>query len=317
VSLPFAELLSGSAARAARAASRLAEPEREEAVRAALRLVEEEKVPLETRLGAGTALAALGDPRLDALRPTLLRVPAGPFAMGMGEEEVPRVALEFDIPPEWLRKACPRHSVVLPAFEIGRFPVTNGEWALFAERSGHAEPPASYRGQGSPAGRENHPVWGVSFEGALAYCDWLSRETGRRYRLPTEAEWEKAARGGDGRAYPWGDVFDPRCANTREAGIGDTTPVGVFPAGASPCGALDLAGNVEELTASLYRLYPGSPATDADEGSYRVTRGGCFALDGDLARCDRRHGTPFAGPLGFRLARSRASAEIAEREEPA
>jgi formylglycine-generating enzyme required for sulfatase activity len=143
----------------------------------------------------------------------------------------------------------------------------------------------------------------------LAYCDWLSRETGLRYRLPTEAEWEKAARGPDGRAHPWGDAFDPRRANTREAGIGETTPVGVFPEGASPYGALDMAGNVEECTGSLYRLYPGSPVQDPEEGSYLVTRGGCFALDGDLARCDRRHGLPFAPAAGFRLARSRAGAE--------
>jgi formylglycine-generating enzyme required for sulfatase activity len=257
----------------------------------------------------------LGDPRLDALRPALLLVPAGPFAMGMREEEVPAVAREFDIPEDWLRKACPRHEAALGAFEIGRFPVTNGEWAVFAERSGYGEAPAGFRAGRPRSGRENHPVWGVSFEGVLAYCAWLSRETGRRYRLPTEAEWEKAARGADGRAYPWGDVFDPRCANTREAGIDDTSPVGVFPAGASPCGALDLAGNVEEYTASLYALYDGSPATDSDEGSYRVTRGGCFVKDGDLARCDRRHGTPFAGPIGFRLARSRARAEAGEDAE--
>jgi formylglycine-generating enzyme required for sulfatase activity len=141
----------------------------------------------------------------------------------------------------------------------------------------------------------------------LTYCAWLSRETGLRYRLPTEAEWEKAARGTDGRAHPWGDAFDPRRANTREAGIGETTPVGSFPDGASPYGALDMAGNVEECTGSLYRLYPGSRVSDPEAGSYLVTRGGCFALDGDLARCDRRHGLPFAPAAGFRLARSRAA----------
>jgi formylglycine-generating enzyme required for sulfatase activity len=317
VTLLLADLLSGSPARAARAAARLAGSERDAAVRAALRILEEEKSSLEARLGAGTALAVLGDPRLDPLRPALVAVPAGPFRMGMREEEVPAVAREFDIPEEWLRKACPQREVVLGAFEIGRFPVTNGEWAVFAERSGYGELPADWSGRRAPAGRENHPVSGVSFDGALAYCAWLSRETGLRYRLPTEAEWEKAARGQGGRAYPFGDAFDPRCANTREAGIADTTPVGAFPGGASPFGALDLAGNVEEYTGSLYRLYPGSPAEDPDEGSYRVTRGGCFGLDGDLARCDRRHGTPFAGALGFRLARSRASVEAAFGAEEA
>ena len=314
MTLPLAELFCGSPARAARVACRLSVREREAAARAALRLLEHEKSLLETRLGAGTLLAVLGDPRLDALQPAMLQVPAGAFRMGMREEEVPAVAREFDIPEAWLRKACPQREVELGAFEIGRFPVTNGEWAVFAARSGYGERPSGWRSGRVVPGRENHPVSGVSFEGALAYCAWLTRETGQRYRLPSEAEWEKAARGGDGRAYPFGDAFDPACANTRETGIGETTPVGVFPGGAAPCGALDLAGNVEEYTGSLYRLYPGSPATDPDEGSYRVTRGGCFALDGDLARCDRRHGTPFGGAVGFRLARSRASAEPASGE---
>lgn len=275
-----------------------------------LRVLEDEKRPLDERLAAGGALSVLGDPRLDALRPAMQLVPGGVFRMGMREEELPAVAREFDIPEEWLRKACPQHLVELAPFEIGRFPVTNGEWACFLERSGGGERPSGWSGARPPAEAANHPVSGISCDAALAYCAWLSRETGLRYRLPTEAEWERAARGLDARAYPFGDAFDPRCANTREAGVGGTTPVGAFPAGVSPCGALDLAGNVEEYTGSIYRLYPEAPLSDPDEGGYRVTRGGCFALDGDLARCDRRHGTPFAGCVGFRLARSRASAGL-------
>jgi formylglycine-generating enzyme required for sulfatase activity len=280
-----------------------------------LRVLEDEKRPLEERLAAGRTLACAGDPRLDPLRPAMQLVPGGSFRVGMREEDVAAVAREFDIPADWLRKACPQHEVVLAPFEIGRFPVTNGEWACFLERSGGGELPAGWGGAQLAAERSNHPVWGVSCEGALAYCAWLSRESGLRYRLPTEAEWERAARGRDGRAYPFGDVFDPRCANTREAGVGDTTPVGAFPGGVSPCGALDMSGNVEEYTGSLFRLYSGSPVQDPEEGRYRVTRGGCFALDGDLARCDRRHGTPFAAATGFRLARSRASAEPEPGEE--
>jgi formylglycine-generating enzyme required for sulfatase activity len=278
-------------------------------------MLEDEKRPLEERLAAGRALACAGDPRLDPLRPAMQLVPGGSFRMGMREEDVPDVAREFDIPEDWLWKACPQHVVQLSPFEIGRFPVTNGEWACFLERSGGGEVPASWNGARPAPERANHPVWGVSCESALAYCAWLSRETGLRYRLPTEAEWERAARGRDGRAYPFGESFDPHLVNTREAGVGETTPVGAFPSGISPCGALDMAGNVEEYTGSLYRLYPESPAHDPDEGSYRVTRGGCFALDGDLARCDRRHGTPFASAVGFRLARSRAGAEPAPDAE--
>jgi formylglycine-generating enzyme required for sulfatase activity len=271
-------------------------------------IVEDGKRPLLERIGAGTALALLGDPRLDPLRPAMLLVPGGPFLRGMREGQVAAVAREYDLPHSWLAKSCPQQELLLDPFEISRFPVTQLEWACFLAQGGSGEQPPGFEKGRPRRGCENHPVHGISHQAMQAYCDWLSRETGLRHRLPTEAEWEKAARGADGRAYPWGERFDPRCANTREAGIGETTSVGVFPDGASPYGALDMAGNVEECTGSLYRLYPGSPIQDPEEGSYRVTRGGCFALDGDLARCDRRHGLPFAPALGFRLARSRASA---------
>jgi formylglycine-generating enzyme required for sulfatase activity len=304
-------MLSGCVPDVEEALATLDPSERPALALALLRILEDAKRPLLERVGAGTALALVGDPRLDALRPTLLLVPGGPFLRGMREDEVGAVAREYDLPLSWLAKACPQQELLLDPFEIGRFPVTQQEWALFLARSGSGEQPPGFERGRPPRGRENHPVHGVSHEAMLCYCDWLSRETGLRYRLPTEAEWEKAARGPDGRAHPWGDVFDPRRANTREAGIGETTPVGVFPDGASPYGALDMAGNVEECTGSLYRLYPGSPVQDPEEGSYLVTRGGCFALDGDLARCDRRHGLPFAPAAGFRLARSRAGAELA------
>jgi formylglycine-generating enzyme required for sulfatase activity len=303
------ELLSGCVPDVEEAIAALEPRERPVLALALLHSVEDGKRSLLERIGAGTALALLGDPRLDPLRPAMRLVPGGPFLRGLREGQVAAVAREYDLPISWLAKACPQQELLLDPFEIGRYPVTQQEWALFLARSDAGEPPPGFEGGRPARGRENHPVHGVSHEAMLAYCHWLSRETGLRYRLPTEAEWEKAARGPDGRAYPWGDSVDPRCANTREAGIGETTPVGVFPDGASPYGALDMAGNVEECTGSLYRLYPGSPVQDPEEGSYLVTRGGCFALDGDLARCDRRHGLPFAPAAGFRLARSRAKAE--------
>jgi len=306
-------LLSGCVPEVEEALAKLDEAERSVLARALIEIAEDGKRPLLERLGAGTALALLGDPRLDALEPRMLLVPGGPFLRGMRLEEAAGVAREYDLPLSWLAKACPQQEIELDAFEIARLPVTQHEWSVFLASSRAAERPRGWESARPPRGRENHPVHGISHESMLAYCDWLSRETGRRYRLATEAEWEKAARGTAGRAYPWGDVFDPRCANTREAGLGDTTPVGVFPDGASLYGALDMAGNVEECTGSLYRLYPGSPVQDPEAGSYVVTRGGCFALDGDLARCDRRHGLPFAPAAGFRLARSRASDESSEQ----
>jgi formylglycine-generating enzyme required for sulfatase activity len=302
-------LLSGCVPDLERSLGRFDGAERAALARALVELVEGGKRPLLERIGAGRALALLGDPRIATRAPRMLLVPGGPFLRGMRLEQATEVAREYDLPLSWLAKACPQQEIEVDAFEIARFPVTQQEWAEFLAHGEGAERPLGWSGSRPERGRENHPVYGVSHDAMLAYCDWISRQTGLRYRLPTEAEWEKAARGPTGRAYPWGERFDPRCANTREAGVGDTTPVGIFPAGASPCGALDMAGNVEECTGSLYGLYPGSPVQDPEEGSYAVTRGGCFALDGDLARCDRRHGLPFAPAAGFRLARSRAGAD--------
>jgi formylglycine-generating enzyme required for sulfatase activity len=303
--------LSGCVPEVEGAIERLPESECPVLARVLVHVLEDAKRPLLERLGAGTSLALLGDPRLVARAPRMVRVPGGPFLRGMRLQEIADVAREYDLPPSWLAKSCPQQELELDPFEIARLPVSQQEWAEFVASSELAERPRSWKDMRPPRGRENHPVHGISHDAMLAYCDWLSHETGLRYRLPTEAEWEKAARGSSGRAYPWGERFDARCTNTREAGIGDTTPVGAFPTGVSPFGALDMAGNVEECTGSLYRLYPGSAVEDPAEGTYFVTRGGCFALDGDLARCDRRHGLHLSPAAGFRVARSRAESDSA------
>ncbi len=298
-------LLLGSVAELATALAAVEDAETASLTTELVHRVEEGKRPFLERLGAARALALLGDPRIDPLRPRMVPVAAGPFQMGMDPNDADRVGREFDLPREWLLKACPRHNVQLDDFEIGRFPVTQLEWAEFVAATGFEPLPTGWSSARPPRGRENHPVHGVGFDAALAFCAWLSGEVGLRYRLPTEPEWERAARGSRDAAYPWGDAFDPRAANTREAGIGETTPVGLFPAGRSSAGAFDMAGNVEELTGTLYRLYPGAALEDPEEGTYPVSRGGCYALDADLARCDRRHGPGFGGVVGFRLARSR------------
>jgi formylglycine-generating enzyme required for sulfatase activity len=154
----------------------------------------------------------------------------------------------------------------------------------------------------------DHPVVYVSWDDAVAYAAWLAQTTGQPWRLPSEAEWEKAARGTDGRIYPWGDTFDKARANTSESGIKTTTAVGSYPSGSSPYGAQDMAGNVWEWTHSLFKSYPYIPNDGREVGNYtdyRILRGGSW---GDLAWCARAACRLLDTPgylsyvIGFRLA---------------
>jgi formylglycine-generating enzyme required for sulfatase activity len=333
-----------AAARAAAASEVLgageAEPYRTALVAA---LEDADGVPLAQRRRAGEALGAIGDPRISTLEPPMVPVPAGPFRMGTLEADAPRIIHEYKhahVQHRFLAKEMPQHEVQLDAFEIGRYPVTNHEYADFVRSTGHRAPKSWPEGTAPPE-RDNHPVVRIEHEDALAYTQWLSGETGRAYRLPTEAEWEKAARGTDGRIYPWGNYFEPDRCNTLEGNtfatlyqrarplyavvmrvgsfvvdhglIGerfdrlvDTTPVGVHPDGASPYGALDMAGNAEEWVADRFELYPGYPFGDTYDWSAEgwVCRGGAWNRPGDVARVARRHGNFVGtGSIGLRLAR--------------
>ena len=284
----------------------LGESARQDVATRMLALCADPGVPLLQRVSAGNVLGWLGDPRIQILAPAMCRVPLGAFWMGIDAADCAAVAARYGIPVAWMLKSTPRHRVELDAYEIARFPVTQGEWAQFLEATDTGAVPAHWRERRPPRHARNHPVWGVPWETAVLYAEWVSERSGVQYRIPSEAEWEKAARGTDGRAFPWGERFEARRCNTREGGMGSTTPVGVYPDGASPYGALDMAGNVEEFTADLYWPYPGSQHVDGEFGSYRVTRGGVFCLDADLARCDRRHGGGGPVPTGLRLCRSAA-----------
>ncbi|MCA9992704.1 MAG: SUMF1/EgtB/PvdO family nonheme iron enzyme, partial [Anaerolineales bacterium] len=159
--------------------------------------------------------------------------------------------------------------------------------------------------------RFNHPaqpVVGVSWFEAQAYCAWLAAQTGQAYRLPTEVEWEAAARGRAGRAYAYGQAYDAAHCNTFESHIRRTTPVGVYPGGQTPEGIADLSGNVWEWTSSEYRPYRYDPADGREEledaAARRVLRGGSWSDDADLAPAASRVSfTPAyrGGNFGFRL----------------
>ncbi len=130
-------------------------------------------------------------------------------------------------------------------------PITKAQYLLYFQARG-VEPPEDWIDNQPPRKLASHPVVKVSWHDALYYCEWLSQVTCKTIRLRSEAEWEKAASGDQAqRRYPWGDIFDPANCNAYELGLGDTSPVSVFPAGASPYGVLDLSGNVWECTRSL------------------------------------------------------------------
>ncbi len=215
------------------------------------------------RLLAAQALAKVGDPRAFD---EMIDLPADEFLYG-DEKRVEKIQQPY---------------------RIAKYLVTNAQYKKFADATGrNAEP--------FPPAKANHPVVEVSWHDAVAYCEWLSQTTKRKFRLPTEQEWERAARGTDGREYPWGNEFDKYKVNSEELGLGGTSPVGIFLQGASPCGALDMAGNVWEWTASEY------------DKSSRVLRGGSFIDDSRIVRCAYRN--PYFPAVrfndyGFRVAES-------------
>ena len=267
---------------------------------------------LTDRFAAGQMLALLGDPRINTLDPTVIALPGGPVEIGLDPGDLERVMRSLSglgLDRSWIAKECPRHAVELRSYAIGKYPVTNQEYRDFLLATGHSCIPDSWHFRRFPRERSNHPVYTVSPTDADAYAAWLARTTGRRFRLPTEAEWEFAAAGFEGLEFPWGQTFEPDRANTAETGLFQSSPVGIFVAGNSPFGVTDMAGNVEEYVSGLYSAYPGG-AWVSDHlveinGAYRVARGGGFARFRDLARTRRRHGgNPRSATytMGFRLA---------------
>jgi len=195
-------------------------------------------------------------------------VPAGPFLMGSDKEDVEERAKEFGAMKPWYLDERPMQTVNLPTFFIDRYEITNGEYALYLHATGDSVPNGWDRAliKGETI---RQPVTGVNWFQADGYCRWLGK------RLPTEAEWEKASRGTDGREYPWGEGFDPMKGNTGATRLGKVMPVGHFPEGASPYGVEDTVGNVWEWTDSWYQQYPGSDYHSDDFGeTYKVIRGG-------------------------------------------
>jgi formylglycine-generating enzyme required for sulfatase activity len=242
-----------------------------------------------------------------AVAQEMLRVPAGPFTMGSDDGPADE---------------RPAHPVTLAEFEIDRLPVRNSEFARFLKQHGavardgrryfdwddrDARIGRDAEGWRAHAGYEDHPVVEVTWLGAQTYCRWLGK------RLPTEAEWEKAARGTEGRRYPWGNTAPARRHAQFARGYNETAPAGTHPAGASPYGALDMAGNVWQWVSSVYRPYPYRPDDGREEAEsspeVRGTRGGGHDSAAEELRGTERgrnlSRAPRAGHhnIGFRCAR--------------
>ncbi|MFQ5508241.1 MAG: formylglycine-generating enzyme family protein [Leptospirillia bacterium] len=206
----------------------------------------------------------------------MVTIPAGPFVMGADPRDG---ALGFSIGVD----SIPRHERTLPAFRIDRFEATHEAYREFVHDTGRALPEDpkfadffAWKDGDYPAGLGRHPVVYVSWNDAHDYCAW------RGVRLPTEAEWEKAARGTDGRNFVSDAPPDAGHCNTLESGIGWTVPVGGLDGDVSPYGVHDMCGNVSEWTDSWYQPYPGSTLErEAFGETYKVARGGAFMLESD------------------------------------
>ncbi|MDX9993271.1 MAG: SUMF1/EgtB/PvdO family nonheme iron enzyme [Anaerolineales bacterium] len=249
-----------------------------------------DKPALLAKLAAMNALARIESGKITSQfwkapwgEPDWITIPAGEFWMG-GDGK-------YD--------GKPLHKLHLPEYQIARVPVTNAQYAIYVNDSG-AKAPEHWRGGQVPAGLENHPVVNVSWHEALAYCKWLGEKINKPVSLPSEAEWEKAAKGPienpqskiENRNYPWGESWKELHCNSDELGLNETTPVGLFLNGASPYELLDMSGNVWEWTRSFgydVSKYPYDPKDGREDLSRkdvsRALRGGSFFINGVSLRC--------------------------------
>ncbi len=227
-------------------------------------------------------------------------IPAGSFLMGTSRAD----SDEQD---------GPQHTETTAAYSIDKYPVTNAQYAMFVAETAH-KAPSHWKGGVIPKGFELHPVVMVTWQDASDYCTWAGK------RLPTEAEWEKAARGTDGRRWPWGNRMDPKLLNTYNT-RGTTSSVLAHSKGASPYGVIDMAGNVSEWTADDFKPYKGSQApasmflVDQSGGGYgaaehyKPLRGGSWKSDPFSTATYHRSYALYGDAsnfIGFRCASSKA-----------
>jgi formylglycine-generating enzyme required for sulfatase activity len=240
----------------------------------------------------------------------MLWIPAGEFRMGSNPDQVEQAAEWCGCNKRGFEDEQYLHKVYLDGFYIDQYEVSNRQFQAFADASGYVTD-AEHKNEANTwrtayaAGMGDYPVVWMSWNDARAYCDWAGK------RLPTEAEWEKAARGTDARLWPWGSDWDADRLNSGQGGRRATTPVGSFPDGASPYGVLDMAGNVWEwvndwYAAAYYQTGNDRNPTGPESGEDRVLRGGGYNNGLYEVRTAHRHKggqTGYAPDHGFRCAR--------------
>ncbi len=236
----------------------------------------------------------------------MVYIPFGEFIMGSEDMDTEGFAKEFGVKKEgFYEDAKPQRRVLLKAFYIDQYEVTHRQYKAFIVATG-TPPPPEWTGGQYPKGKDDHPVTEVTWFDAHAYCSWAGK------RLPTEEEWEKAARGPDGNIYTWGNEYKEGKANLDHQEV--TMPVGSYKTDKSYYGVYDMGGNVTEWVDAWYEPYPGSKASNNDFGrKYRVLRGdsggamGHYNLGKIFARASfRQYNDPYgaAEDGGFRCAKS-------------
>jgi formylglycine-generating enzyme required for sulfatase activity len=268
-------------------------------------ILKENLLPVVDRVAAGNALSKIGDPRFRGREEWHLpsdellgfvKIHKGVFTMG-GDKAKDHRTHENEMP---------HHRLGLNSYYISRYPVTVAQFRAFVEDPGDKK-----KCRERLVGLDNHPVVEVSWHDAVAYCNWLyekllnwegipkilagllrpKNRSAWRITLPSEAEWEKAARGADGRTFPWRTQSESLPANYEQTGIGTTSAVGCFVKGKSPYDCIDMSGNVWEWTRSIEKKYPYLAKDGREESGalgYRVLRGGAFDSTEDDLRCSHR-----------------------------
>lgn len=243
---------------------------------------------------------------VDFILPPLCPVPEGIFTMGSDSSQDAHTD----------ESERPQYQVPVGNFAISQYPLTVAEYRCAVQAQVVREPPkyANRRNQFADWARQlknlDHPVVCISLNDLSAYVKWIAQLSGQPWRLPTEAEWEKAARGADARLYPWGNAFDKNKCNTNKSWIGEPSSVGKYPDGASPYGAREMAGNVYEWTTSVFKPYPYLATDGRERGGPEdlyALRGGSFYFAPDYSRAAGRvNATPtnYNSNLGARLAAS-------------